>query len=605
MPYPTPGAYQEAVQFPETAFTDPVLQRAEPEVSALGLPKVITGAFAAVFPVQTRTARWAAKCFLTDVRDQTARYAAISDALLALDLPYTLPFEYQPQGIRVDGEAFPLLKMAWIEGEPLNRFAERHREAPDVLRGLAARWARLLADFEEAGLAHGDLQHGNVLIDSSGALRLVDYDTMYVPALKGRRSPEVGHRNYQHPDRSERDFGPHLDRFSSLAIYVALRALIARPELWARYDTGENLLFRAADFYDPAHSPLFDELLEIADIRPLAEALYRSCYAEPAATPPLADVLALLTPEAGRPASKFREAPLPIGRQQRRDASRRPSRPRSLLERLFAPLLLACLLFAVLLAVFGGSVPAFALGTSGILAASWAAWVGYRRLPDVRRRHHLRREEAYFNRLLGGLESQVRVLREERTRFADQLGTMREERLREVQQEALRDRLKYHFVGEAASFEGVRHRVVVRLKAAGIRNAFQATPDRLADVREIGDESRARVALWRAGLAARYQADVPDVLSPAELRRLERRFRHRMDALDGEAERLEGKIQVQRQEQADVQARTKRLPPFHFRRYLRYLLYLGTLPAHPAPSPPSLPQKNTPAIAVSSDSPSL
>ena len=157
---------------------------------------------------------------------------------------------------------------------------------------------------------------------------------------------------------------------------------------------------------------------------------------------------------------------------------------------------------------------------------------------------------------------------------------MREERLREVQEEALRDRLKYHFVGEAESFEGIQHRAVVRLKAAGIRNAFQATPERLAGVREIGDVSRARVALWRAGLAARYQADVPEALSPAELRRLERRAQHRVDALDAETERLEGKIRVQRQEQADVQARSATLPPLRFSDYLRYLFYLKELPAY-------------------------
>ena len=590
MPYPTPGAYQEAVQFPETAFEDPVLQHAEPEVSTLGLPKVITGAFAAVFPMQTRTARWAAKCFLTNVRDQTARYAAISDALLALELPYTLLFEYQPQGIRVDGEAFPLLKMAWIEGETLNRFVERHREAPDVLGRLAEQWTRLLADLEEAGIAHGDLQHGNVLVDAGGGLRLVDYDTMYVPALKGRRSPEVGHRNYQHPDRSERDFGPYLDRFSGLAIYVALRALVVRPALWARYDTGENLLFRAADFYDPAHSPLFDELLEIEDVRLLAEALYRSCYAEPTAAAPLADVLALFAAEGERPTPTSWEALLPPGGQRRRDASHPPSRPRSRLERLFAPLLVTWLLFSVLLAALEGPFLGFAMGALGVLVAGSVAWRGYRRLPDVRRRHHLRQEEAYFDRLLRGLESQVHVLREERTRFLDQFDAMREERLREVQQEALRNRLKYHFVDEAESFEGIRHRVVVRLKAAGIRNAFQATPDHLADVREIGDESRARVALWRAGLAARYQADVPSTLSPAEFHRLERRFQHRVDAFTVETARLEGKIQVQRQEQADVRARAERSPLFHVGRYLQYLFYLGNLPARSASPPPVLHQ---------------
>ena len=402
MPYPTPGAYQEAVQFPATAFEDPVLRHAEPDVSVLGLPKAITGAFAVVFPMETRTARWAAKCFLTDVRDQTARYAAISDALAALDLPYTVLFDYQPHGIRVEGEAFPLLKMAWIEGETLNRFVERHRAAPDVLRRLAGRWKRLLADLENAGIAHGDLQHGNVIAGSDGALCLIDYDTMYVPALQGRRSPEVGHRNYQHPDRSERDFGPYLDRFSGLAVYAALQALSAQPALWTRYDTGENLLFRAADFYDPARSPLFDELMAIADVRPLAEALYRACYAEPDAVPALADILAS-KPENGRPV-------LPARGAQRRASSRRDVRPRSRLEQLLAPLFLAAFLLAVLLFLVGWAVPALVIIALGGAAAGWGAWTGYRRLPDVRRRSHLGREVAYFERLLEGLEDQVRAL---------------------------------------------------------------------------------------------------------------------------------------------------------------------------------------------------
>ena len=38
----------------------------------------------------------------------------------------------------------------------------------------------------------------------------MDYDTLYVPALAGRESPELGHRNYQHPDRTRKDFGPML-----------------------------------------------------------------------------------------------------------------------------------------------------------------------------------------------------------------------------------------------------------------------------------------------------------------------------------------------------------------------------------------------------------
>src|SRR5690606_14666238 len=140
-----------------------------------------------------------------------------------------------------------------------------------------------------------------VVRDGGGwTLRLVDYDTAYVPALRGRRSPEIGHRNYQHPDRGEDHFGPYLDHFAGLVVYTALRACAVRPGLWDAYDTGENLLFRASDFYDPAQSPLFEALAGEAALRPLVEALRAACLLEPEAVPPLAAVLGGTAPTVRR-----------------------------------------------------------------------------------------------------------------------------------------------------------------------------------------------------------------------------------------------------------------------------------------------------------------
>jgi hypothetical protein len=71
-------------------------------------------------------------------------------------------------------------------------------------------------------MAHADLQHGNVLLVPTGnalALRLIDYDGMYVPALAGQRSGELGHPAYQHPQRlREGTYNAEVDRFSHLAI---------------------------------------------------------------------------------------------------------------------------------------------------------------------------------------------------------------------------------------------------------------------------------------------------------------------------------------------------------------------------------------------------
>src|SRR5204863_3447178 len=93
-------------------------------------------------------------------------------------------------------------------------------------------------------IAHGDLQHGNVLI-ARGDFKLIDYDGMFVPALAGRASHEVGHRNYQHPGRTESDFGIQLDNFSGWMIYLTLVALSIEPGLWSRFGQGdEHILFK-------------------------------------------------------------------------------------------------------------------------------------------------------------------------------------------------------------------------------------------------------------------------------------------------------------------------------------------------------------------------
>jgi hypothetical protein len=128
-------------------------------------------------------------------------------------------------------------------------------------------WVKLCKRLREAGIAHADLQHGNVLLvpgSRPGAygLKLIDYDGMYVPALANRPSGEVGHPSYQHPTRgSGRAYSLDVDRFPHLVIATALKGLeIIGPDLWGRYDTGDNLLFTEEDFQKPGASKVMREL---------------------------------------------------------------------------------------------------------------------------------------------------------------------------------------------------------------------------------------------------------------------------------------------------------------------------------------------------------
>ncbi|PSQ96482.1 MAG: hypothetical protein BRD55_06535 [Bacteroidetes bacterium SW_9_63_38] len=587
--YPTPSDYQEAVQAPEVAFANADLQAATPRTNVLGLPQPITGAFAAVFPMTTEGGRsYAVKCFLKEVPKQQVRYEAVADHLADVNLDALVDFEYQSAGIRVDGTDYPLLKMEWVEGTVLNRFVADHLDNPDVLVHLADAWADLMANLEASDLAHGDLQHGNVLVqttDDRVQLRLVDYDTMYVPALEGWRSAEVGHRNYQHPDRTDSDFGPTLDRFPGLAVYTALRALAARRGLWDRYDTGENLLFRDADFYDPEQSALIEELASMKATADLAEALRTACYVEPSDVPPLADV------RAGR----LEPAAVSVARARRergRDHAERSAFARGVLP---GGVGIVGLMAGLVMAGW----PFVAAGIGGAALLGGGGWIGhrYRRLSPVRRRRRLEQEEARFTEAIRGLEREVESLQEKRAELRASIDERRAERLEERRQEVLYDHLKHHFIGEVREVEGIIHKHVVRLKAANIRTAYEAAPDAVANVRRISDEARARINMWRSALVQEVEDELPTSLSPAEDRRLRRYVDHRVEDTDEQIARTEEKTEVQRAERDRVRDRLDDMPELSVGSYVRYLLRMGALPSAsdgpPAPTPRENGQRNT------------
>jgi hypothetical protein len=208
MAWPLSQDYNEAVQGPQTAFADPDLRSAQVAANALGLPLPCSGNFADVYrltcPATGRS--WAVKCFTRQVPGLRERYQQIGLCLEQARLPFMVEFTFLDQGIRVRGAWYPALKMQWVEGLMLNQFVKEHLDQPHVLETLCQVWVRLAGRLREAGIAHGDLQHGNVLLvpgTKAGSLapRLVDYDGMWVPALAGIPSGEVGHPAYQHPRR--------------------------------------------------------------------------------------------------------------------------------------------------------------------------------------------------------------------------------------------------------------------------------------------------------------------------------------------------------------------------------------------------------------------
>jgi hypothetical protein len=98
-----------------------------------------------------------------------------------------------------------------------------------------------------------------------------------LPELKNLSSNELGHKNFQHPGRNESHNGPLLDRFSAIVIYTGLLALSKCPELWEKYDDGDNILFLSSDFKNVEESPLLLDLSKIPDFAQIADRFRTIC----------------------------------------------------------------------------------------------------------------------------------------------------------------------------------------------------------------------------------------------------------------------------------------------------------------------------------------
>src|SRR5438445_1504594 len=262
--WPDLTEYHEALQYPERSLGDPELQKAQIEKDRFGMPKPATGGNAVAYKATEGQNVWAVRCFLRPISDHAERYAAISKHLQKSRAAHCTKFFYLSDGLRIKGGTFPIVKMAWVQGPNLDRYVESVLDQPKELAALREKFRALVKDIEGGKFAHGDLQHGNILVSGKDLL-LIDYDGMWVPALIGRKATEIGHRAYQHPKRSVTDYGPYLDRFSALVIYLSIRALEVNRKLWDQYYTGDNLLFVREDFNEPGKSPIWSDLAGLND----------------------------------------------------------------------------------------------------------------------------------------------------------------------------------------------------------------------------------------------------------------------------------------------------------------------------------------------------
>ena len=308
MHYPSLAEYCDALQLNlGIALSDPLLGHGTLRSRGPGQPVVRSGNFALTFEVVVDGRSYAVRCFHKPSDSLQARYVAIGSYLRRIRSTCFVDFEFQPSGITTESGTYPIVRMDWAHGQTLAAFVAAHRADADALQQLRMSLRGISRELHRHGIAHGDIQPTNVIVLSATQLRLIDYDGMFVPALRGQVSHEIGHRNYQHPQRNQQQFDDSLDHFSSWVIYLSLLALNVEPELWSRFRGGdEKLLFDADDFRAPGRSPVLKALRDSSkpDLPPLAAFISELARVPPTHVQPLDGQLVMRALEEARAAAR-------------------------------------------------------------------------------------------------------------------------------------------------------------------------------------------------------------------------------------------------------------------------------------------------------------
>ena len=265
MQYPLISEYVEAIRMAEDNLDE--LTNLSSVLDDDGNPVMSSGNFAVVFKMKDRESGklFALKCFTREQPAREENYLRITEELSYVSSPYILHVRYLPKELFVDTDQsnedeFPILVMDWVEGQTLDAYLRDNIDNPSRLKKLSSDFNRMALWLLTQPFAHGDLKPDNIIVKSDGSLVLVDYDGMYVPAMKDRQSRETGSPNFRHPQRSEKWFDEYIDDFPLSLMATSLYALGLKPELLKEYNAKDAILFTEKDLLNLPQSKLYSAL---------------------------------------------------------------------------------------------------------------------------------------------------------------------------------------------------------------------------------------------------------------------------------------------------------------------------------------------------------
>ena len=264
MQYPLISEYLASIR--EANDNLDTLSHLVPVLDKYGEPYRSSGAFAVVFKMKDeQTGKcYALKCFTEEQEGRAEAYRQIAEELEFVDSPYITSVKYLEKELFVDSncedEEFPVLLMDWIEGETMETYVAANYTDTHAMSMLCYRFCKMAAWLRSQSFAHGDIKPDNIMVRPDGTLTLVDYDGMFVPAMKGLKSPTIGTKDFSHPLRTIDDFDETIDDFALASIAISLKAISLDASLLQQYGAPDRLLFSATDYLNLSTSKAFAAL---------------------------------------------------------------------------------------------------------------------------------------------------------------------------------------------------------------------------------------------------------------------------------------------------------------------------------------------------------
>ena len=278
MNYPLISEYIQSIKFSSENLNK--LSNLRPVLDEDDNPVMSSGNFAVVFKMEDRQSGklYAVKCFLRDQKGRNESYKLITSELENVSSSFLIPIQYIEKELFVDTEQdndteFPVLLMDWVEGITMDKYIRNNIYDSYKLFSITYQFCRMGSWLLSQEFAHGDLKPDNIIVREDGQLVMVDYDGMFVPAMRGQKARELGCVDYRHPFRTEDVFDGSIDDFSIASIALSLKAISLKPELLNDFGADDRLLLSAKDYQNIGESECLRAIQSLSNDTELSQLL--------------------------------------------------------------------------------------------------------------------------------------------------------------------------------------------------------------------------------------------------------------------------------------------------------------------------------------------